>query len=101
MRRYFLGFVLAFTAIHCISTAARADEWWMLQNSEQGPTCGPPIEAEGVLLTPDELMKRFDVCKLAQETPSLDLKSVMVNCEGDINQVFVFARSKEICEGLR
>jgi hypothetical protein len=34
------------------------------------------------------------------ETPSLDLKNVMINCEGNFNQVFIFSRTKESCEAL-
>lgn len=72
----------------------------MLQQTEAGRECGPPIEAEGVTLTPDELMKRYPECKLMEETPSLDLEAVMVNCEGDIGRVFVFTKSKAGCERL-
>jgi hypothetical protein len=79
---------------------AGAVEWWMLQQTEAGRECGPPIEAEGVTLTPDELMKRYPECKLMEETPSLDLEAVMVNCEGDIGRVFVFTKSKAGCERL-
>jgi hypothetical protein len=79
---------------------AGAVDWWMLQQTEAGRECGPPIEAEGVTLTPDELMKRYPECKLMDETPSLDLETVMVNCEGDIGRVFVFTKSKAGCERL-
>lgn len=82
------------------SRPAGAAEWWMLQQTDQGRECGPPIEAEGVTLTPDELMKRYPECKLMEETPSLDLEAVMVNCEGDIDRVFVFTRTKAGCERL-
>lgn len=81
------------------ATTASA-EWWMLQQTEQGRDCGPPIEAEGVTLTPEELMKRYPECKLMDETPSLDLETVMVNCEGDIGRVFVFSKSKAACDRL-
>jgi len=77
-----------------------AAEWWMLQQTETGRTCGPPIEAEGTVLTPDVLMQKFPECKLMDETPSLDLESVMVNCEGDIGRVFIFTKSKAGCERL-
>ena len=79
---------------------AGAAEWWMLQQTDAGRECGPPVEAEGVTLTPDELMKRYPECKLLPETPSLDLEAVMVNCEGDIERVFVFTKSKAGCERL-
>lgn len=79
---------------------AGAADWWMLQQTEAGRECGPPIEAEGALLTPEELTKRFPECKLMDETPSLDLETVMVNCEGDIGRVFVFTKSKASCERL-
>jgi hypothetical protein len=78
-----------------------AEEWWMLQNSDDGAQCGPPLEADGVVLTPGEILKRFEECKLMDETPSLDLKNVMVACEGNLNQVFIFSKTKEGCEGLR
>jgi hypothetical protein len=79
---------------------AQAADWWMLQKTESGDVCGPPIEAEGVKLTPEELMKRYPECKLMDETPSLDLEAVMVNCEGDIGRVFVYTKSKAGCERL-
>ncbi|MGE0025118.1 MAG: hypothetical protein AB7S70_15975 [Hyphomicrobium sp.] len=83
-----------------VASPAVAVEWWMLQRTEAGQECGLPIEAEGVTLTPDELMKRYPECKLMAETPSLDLQAVMVNCEGDIGRVFVFTRTKAGCERL-
>jgi len=83
-----------------LASPAGAAEWWMLQQTEAGQECGLPIEAEGVTLTPDELMKRYPECKLMAETPSLDLQAVMVNCEGDIGRVFVFTRTKAGCERL-
>ena len=78
-----------------------AEEWWMLQNSDDSAQCGPPLEADGVVLTPGEILKRFEECKLMDETPSLDLKNVMVACEGNLNQVFIFSKTKEGCEGLK
>jgi hypothetical protein len=87
-------------ALCLISASAHAADWWMLQQSDEGRTCGPPIEAEGVSLTPEELMKRYPACKLMEETPSLDLEAVMLNCEGDIGQVFVFTKSKAACERM-
>lgn len=80
--------------------SAGAAEWWMLQQTDKGRECGPPVEAEGVTLTPDELMRRYPECKLMAETPSLDLEAVMVNCEGDIGRVFVFTKTKAGCERL-
>ena len=47
-----------------------------------------------------KILKRFEECKLMDETPSLDLKNVMVACEGDLNQVFIFSKSKDSCEEL-
>jgi hypothetical protein len=44
---------------------------------------------------------RFDECKLMDETPSLDLKNVMVACEGNLNQVFIFSKTKEGCEAIK
>ena len=79
---------------------AGAAEWWMLQQTEAGRECAPPIEGEGVTLTPEELMKQHAECKLMDETPSLDLEAVMVNCEGDIGRVFVFTKTKAGCERL-
>lgn len=73
----------------------------MLGKDDQGKSqCGPPLEGDGFVLTPDEILNRFDECKLMDETPSLDLKNVMVACEGNLNQVFIFSRSKEGCEDL-
>ena len=40
------------------------------------------LEADGVVLAPDEMLNRF------------------VNFEGNLNQVFVFSRTKESCEAL-
>jgi hypothetical protein len=79
---------------------AGAADWWMLQQTEQGRACGPPIEAEGMVLTPDVLMKQNPECKLMDETPSLDLETVMVNCEGEIGSVFIFTKTKAGCERL-
>jgi hypothetical protein len=93
------------TAIAAVIVAASmqpaaAAEWWMLQNSDDGRQCGPPLEADGVVLTPDAILKRFEECKLADETPTLDLNTVMVACEGNLNQVFIFTKTKESCEEL-
>src|SRR5262245_52166702 len=79
---------------------ALAVDWWMVQQDGETKSCQPPLEADGVKLTPDELMKRFPECKLMDETPSLELEAVMVNCEGDIGRVFVYTRSKAGCERL-
>lgn len=87
-------------ALCLIAVPAHAANWWMLQQSEEGRQCGPPIEAEGVSLTPEELLKRYPECKLMDETPSLDLEAVMLNCEGDIGQVFVFTKTKAACEHM-
>jgi hypothetical protein len=75
-------------------------EWWMLQTTDDGRQCGPPLEADGVVLTPDEILKRFSECKLMGETPSLELNNVKVACEGNLNQVFIFTKTKESCEEL-
>ena len=96
LSRLIAGFALLAASV----LPAGAAEWWMLQQTDAGRECGPPIEAKGVTLTPDELMKRYPECKLLPETPSLDLEAVMVNCEGDIERVFVFTRSKAGCERL-
>ena len=79
---------------------AMSAEWWMLQNTDDGRQCGPPLEADGVVLTPEEILKRFEECKLMDETPSLELNNVMVACEGDLKQVFIFTKTKEGCEAL-
>lgn len=93
---------LALAAVVILSPlqAAIAGEWWMLSESEEGPTCGPPPEAEGVVLGPEEILKQFEVCKLMDATPSLDLKNVMIACEGNLNRVFIFSKTKESCEAL-
>jgi hypothetical protein len=81
--------------------ASAEQEWWMLGKDDEGKSqCGPPLEADGVVLTPGEILKRFEECKLMDETPSLDLKNVMVACEGNLNQVFIFSKSKDSCEEL-
>ncbi len=79
---------------------AAADEWWMLKKTENGRECGAPLEADGVVLTPDESLNRFAECKLMDETPSLELNNVMVECSGTLNQVFIFSKTKEGCEKL-
>ncbi len=79
---------------------AAADDWWMLKKTEDGRKCGPPLEADGVVLTPDEILNRFEECKLMDETPSLELNNVMVDCGGNLNQVFIFSRTKAGCEAL-
>lgn len=94
------GLSCLIAALCLLSPHAHAADWWMLQQSEDGRQCGPPIEAEGVALTPEELMKRYPECKLMEETPSLDLEAVMLDCEGDIGQVFIFTKSKATCEGM-
>jgi hypothetical protein len=95
----YLALIAAMTLLG--PAAYAAEEWWMLQNSDDGAQCGPPLEADGVVLTPGEILKRFDECKLMDETPSLDLKNVMVACEGNLNQVFIFSKTKEGCESLK
>jgi hypothetical protein len=79
---------------------AAADDWWMLKNTDDGHVCGPPLEADGVVLTPDEILNRFEECKLMDETPSLELNNVMINCGGNLNQVFIFSKTKDGCEAL-
>ena len=79
---------------------AAADDWWMLKNTDDGRVCGPPLEADGVVLTPDEILNRFEECKLMDETPSLELNNVMINCGGHLNQVFIFSKTKDGCEAL-
>lgn len=106
MRRRSLAGQTAFAAAALILmtpqllTDAGAADWWMLQQTETGRECSPPIEADGIKLTPDVLMKQHSECKLMDETPSLDLETVMVNCEGDIGRVFIFSKSKASCERL-
>jgi hypothetical protein len=91
-----LALVLVCAAVH----GAAADDWWMLKNTDEGRLCGPPLEADGVVLTPGEILNRFEDCKLMDETPSLELNNVMVNCAGNLNQVFIFSKTKEGCEAL-
>lgn len=81
-------------------TAAAASEWWMLQQTDKGRECAEPIELRGIHLTPDVLMEHHRQCRLMEETPSLDLEAVMVDCKGDIDRVFIFTRSKAECERL-
>jgi hypothetical protein len=93
--------VLALAFLGCGSAGAIAADWWMLKNTDDGRECGPPPEADGTVLGPEEILKRFeDTCKLMDETPSLDLENVMVACEGNLNQVFIFSKTKEGCEKL-
>ena len=80
--------------------ASAAPEWWMVQQTEQSRECVEPIELEGERLTPDVLMKHHRECKLTDDTPSLDLETVMVKCDGDIGRMFVFTRSRAACERL-
>ena len=87
-------------AIVVVSMQPAAAEWWMLQNTDDGRQCGPPLEADGVVLTPDAILKRFEECKLSDETPTLDLNTVMVACEGSLSQFFIFTKTKESCEAL-
>ena len=82
------------------SAAIAAPEWWMVQQTEQSRECVEPIELEGEMLTPDVLMKHHRECKLTEDTPPLDLETVMVKCDGDIGRMFVFTRSRAACERL-
>jgi hypothetical protein len=100
MRTFGVRAAIAVAFNSLASGIAVADDWWMLKKTDEGRECGPPLEADGVVLTPDEILNRFDEGKLMDETPSLDLKNVMVSCEGNLNQVFIFSRSKEGCEAL-
>lgn len=79
---------------------ATASEWWMLQQTETGRVCAPSIVVDGIALTPRALLADHPECKPMQETPSLDLDTVMINCAGNIGRVFVFTRSKAACERL-
>lgn len=83
-----------------VVTPASASEWWMLQQTETGRECAPPVEVDGVVLTPRALLADHPECKLMDETPSLDLDAAMINCEGQIGRVFVFTRSKAACQRL-
>ena len=87
-----LGLFMAFSAA--------ASEWWMLQQTETGRECAPSLEVDGIALTPRALLADHPECKLTNETPSADLDTVMINCEGRIGRVFVFTRSKAGCERL-
>jgi hypothetical protein len=100
MRVHCVRAALALALCVAAANAAWADDWWMLRNTEDGRVCGPPLEAEGVVLTPEEMLNRFEECKLTDETPSLELNSVMLNCAGNLNQVFIFTKTKESCEAL-
>ena len=54
-------------------SASAEEEWWMLRKDDDGKSqCGPPLEADGVVLTPGEILDRFEECKLMDETPSLE-----------------------------
>jgi hypothetical protein len=99
----FLGVraALALVLVCAAVQSAAADDWWMLKNTDEGRVCGPPLEADdGVVLTPGEILNRFEECKLMDETPSLKLNNVMVNCAGNLNRVFIFSKTKEGCEAL-
>ncbi len=96
-------FAFAGLAVSLVATpvaGARAADWWMLQQTDAGRECAPPIQAEGLTLTPDVLMTHHSECKLMDETPSLDLETVMINCEGEIGRVFIFTKTKAACERL-
>ena len=98
----FLRSIVLIGALVLLPVGASADqEWWMLSKDDEGKSqCGAPMEADGVVLTPGEILNRFEECKLMDETPSLDLKNVMVACEGNLNQVFIFSKTQESCEEL-
>jgi len=100
MQSFGVRAALALAFLSLAAGVAAAADWWMLKKTDEGRECGPPLEADGVVLTPDEILNRFEECKLMGETPSLDLKNVMINCEGNLNQVFIFSRTKESCEAL-
>ena len=97
-----VAIVAMITLFAMLPAAAAEQEWWMLGKDDEGNSqCGPPLEADGVVLTPDEILKRFDECKLMDETPSLDLKNVMISCEGNLNSVFIFSKTQESCEAIK
>ncbi|AHB49868.1 hypothetical protein W911_02815 [Hyphomicrobium nitrativorans NL23] len=83
-----------------MAAPAAAAEWWMLHQTETGRVCAPSLEVDGVALTPRAILADHPECKLTNETPSQDLDTVMINCEGRIGRVFVFTRSKAACERL-
>ena len=100
MRSFGVGVALAFGFLSLAGGVVAADDWWMLKKTDEGRECGPPLEADGVVLTPDEILNRFEECKLMDETPSLELNNVMINCGGNLNQVFIFSKTKDGCEAL-
>jgi hypothetical protein len=91
MRSVGVRAALALAFLSLASGIAAADDWWMLKKTDEGRECGPPLEADGVVFTPGEILRRVQAD---------DLKNVMINCEGNLNQVFIFSRTKESCEAL-
>jgi hypothetical protein len=100
MRSFCVRVALALGLVCAAVEGAAADDRWMLKNTEQGRECGPPLEADGVVLTLGEILNRFEECKLMDETPSLELNNVVVNCGGNLDRVFIFSKTKEGCEAL-
>jgi hypothetical protein len=67
MRSFCVRAALALGLVCAAVEGAAADDWWMLKNTEQGRECGPPLEADGVVLTPGEILNRFEECKLMDQ----------------------------------
>ena len=100
MKSFGVRAALALVFLSLAAGGVAADDWWMLKKTDEGRECGPPLEADGVVLTPGEILNRFEECKLMDETPSLELNNVMVNCGGNLDRVFIFSKTKEGCEAL-
>jgi hypothetical protein len=101
MRSSCVRVALALGLVCAAVEGAAADDWWMLKNTEQGRECGPPIEGDAVVLTPGEILNCFAECKLMDETPSLELNNVMVNCGGNLDRVLIFSKTQRGLLGAR
>jgi hypothetical protein len=76
--------------------AGAAEKWWMIQNTTSGPRCVPPLRGEGIVLTPDEVLRLYPECS---RTPSPHGSgSVLIICGKERH--YIFTRSRDACEAI-
>lgn len=76
--------------------AGAAEDWWMIQNTTSGPRCVPPLRGEGIVLTPDEVLRLYPECS---RTPSPHGSgSVLIICGKERH--YIFTRTRDACEAI-
>jgi hypothetical protein len=94
--RLMAAMAVSLAAAVAASGVASAEEWWMIQNTPSGPICVPPLQGDGIVLTPDEVLRLYPECS---QTPSpFGTGTVLIICGKERH--YIFTRSRKSCEML-